>query len=197
MTSDVSTGGGRSLRRLFEELVWQHFYADMHLEEPTVAQYVSTLLADFARSDRLYAIQNEAGKRLDDLGEMLVESDPSSKASSFDRERAVRKHMGDYTLFMSGLFPESLGKSRNRLKVRVDGFLDFVQTGKESYAIVSSFDQFEYRDEAPLFRRLSEHFETCVMGLNLVKQDLENSQAELFSRKEGPFGLGEADPTAA
>jgi hypothetical protein len=197
MTSDVSTGGGRSLRRLFEELVWQHFYSDMHLEEPAVAQYVSTLLADFARSDRFYAVRNEAGKPLDDLGEMMVESDPMAKANSFDRERSVRKHMGDYSLFMSGLFPESLAKSRNRLKMRVDGFLDFVQTGKESYAIVSSFDQFEYRDEAPLFRRLSEHFETCVMGLNLVKQDLENFQAEVFRRKEGPLGLGEPDSSAA
>jgi len=187
MTSDVSTGGGRSLRQLFEESVWRHFYADMHLEEPAVAQYVSTLLADFARSDRLYAIQNEAGKRLDDLGEMLIESDPSSKASSFDRERAVRKHMGDYTLFMTGLFPESVGKSRSQRQIRLDGFLDFVQTGKESYAIVSSFDQFEYRDEAPLFRRLSEHFETCVMGLNLVKQDLENFQSELFSQRKAPL----------
>ncbi len=50
MTTDVRTDDGRSLRRLFEELVWRHFYADMHLEEPTVAQYVSTLLADFAEA---------------------------------------------------------------------------------------------------------------------------------------------------
>jgi hypothetical protein len=189
MTSDVRTGGGRSLRQLFEELVWRHFYADMHLEEPSVAQYVSALLADFARSDRLYSVQNEAGRPLDDLGEMLIESDPSLKANSFDRERAVRKHMGDYTLFMTGLFPESLAKSRKQ--IRLDGFLDFVQTGKESYAIVSSFDQFEYRDEAPLFRRLSEHFETCVMGLNLVKQDLQNFQAEHFAQMKGSLGIEE------
>lgn len=38
--------------------------------------------------------------------------------------------------------------------------------------------QLEYRDEAPLFRRLSENFELCVMGFNLVKQDLENLQRE-------------------
>ena len=182
MSSDVRSDGGRSLRRLFEELVWRHFYSDMHLEEPSVAHYVSALLADFARSDRLYAIQNEEEKGLDDLGEMLMESDPALKANSFDRERAVRKHMGDYSLFMTGLFPESLAKRRNRWQIRLDGLLDFVETGKKSYAIVSSFDQFEYRDEAPLFRRLSEHFETCVMGLNLVKQDLENFQEKPFAR---------------
>ncbi len=47
---------------------------------------------------------------------------------------------------------------------------------------MSSFDQFEYRDEAPLFRRLLENFELCVFGLNLVKQDLEEFQREYYGR---------------
>ena len=38
------------------------------------------------------------------------------------------------------------------------------------------------RGEAPLFRRLSENFELCVFGLNLVKQDLEEFQREYYSR---------------
>jgi len=45
---------------------------------------------------------------------------------------------------------------------------------------VSFFDQFEYRDEAPLFRRLSEAFELCVWGLNLVKRDLERYQQDYY-----------------
>src|SRR5207245_4775780 len=104
------------------------------------------------------------------------------EAPSFDRERAVRKHVGYYTLFMTGLFPESVAKSRQTKRPRLDAFVDFVQAGKESYAIVSSFDQFEYRDEAPLFRSLSENFETCVVGLNFVKQDLEEFQRERYCR---------------
>src|SRR2546429_6102266 len=50
--------------------------------------------------------------RSEDVGEMLIESNPMLEAPSFDRERAVRKHVGDYTLFMTGLFPESVAKSR-------------------------------------------------------------------------------------
>ncbi len=60
--------------------------------------------------------------------------------------------------------------------------MDFVRAGKESYAIVSSFNQSEYRNEAPLFRRLSDEFERCVFGLNLVKQDLETFQQEYYRR---------------
>jgi hypothetical protein len=57
-----------------------------------------------------------------------------------------------------------------------------VKAGKESYAIVSSFDQFEYREEAPLFRRLSESFELCVYGLHLVRRDLERFQQDTYRR---------------
>lgn len=180
MTPELGALGTRSLRRFFEDLVWKHFFADIRLEEPAVAHYVSNLLADFGHTDRLYRIQNSLGESLEDVGAMLVESNPLLEASSFDREREVRKHVGDYILFIAGLFPESLGRSRRKRQPRLDTLVDFVQAGKESYAIVSSFDQFEYRDEAPLFRRLSENFELCVFGLNLVKLDLEKFQCEYY-----------------
>jgi hypothetical protein len=139
-------------------------------------------MTDFVHVDNLYRIRNALGARLEDVGEMLIESNPLLGASSFDRERAVRKHVGDYTLFMAGLFPESVARTPRARRPSLDLFVDFIKAGKESYAIVSSFDQFEYRDEAPLFRRLSESFELCVLGLNLVKQDLEQLQQKHYGR---------------
>ena len=165
MFSELSSRGEHSLRQFVENLVWRHFTEDVRLEEPSITQYVSDLLSSFAHIKNLYQIRNAYGKQLDDVGEMLVESNPMLEATSFDRERAVRKHVGDYTLFMTGLFPESVAKSNQAKRRRLDAYIDFVQAGKESYAIVSSFDQFEYRGEAPLFRRLSENFELCVVGL--------------------------------
>jgi hypothetical protein len=182
MPGELSTGGTRSLRNFLGELVWRHFFEGVRLEEPQVATYVAALLVDFARTENVYRIRNALGKRLEDVGEMLVESNPLLDTGSFDREREVRKHVGDYTLFMSGLFPESVARSRRRQQPRLEAFVDFVQAGKESYAIVSSFNQFEYREEAPIFRRLSENFELCVVGLNLVKQELEEFQRESYQR---------------
>ena len=80
---------------------------------------------------------------------------------------------------------------RKRAFPRLDLLLDFVRAGRESYFIVSSFDQFEYREEAPVFRRPSETFELCVYGLNLVKQDLERSQADYYRRLASTL---DADP---
>ena len=105
MSLELSTGGTRSLRNFLGELVWRHFFEDVRLEEPQVATYVAAVLADFARTENLYRIRNAQGKRLEDVGEMLVGSNPLLEAASFDREREVRKHVGDFTLFMTGFSP--------------------------------------------------------------------------------------------
>jgi hypothetical protein len=55
-----------------------------------------------------------------------------------------------------------------------------MQAGKESYRVVASFDQFEFRSVAPMFRRLSERFELCVFGLNLVKAELAHNQRNWY-----------------
>ncbi len=169
-------GRDHPLRRLFGELVRRHFQDDAG-----IAEYISGILVDFVYVDHLYRIRNARGKRLEEVGEMLIESNPLLEARSFDRERAVRKHIGDYTLFLAGLFPEYVA-SLPRRGLRLDSMIDYVKAGKESYRIVSFFDQFEYRTEAPLFRRLSDSFEFRVYGLNLVKQDLEREQRERYER---------------
>lgn len=176
-------GRKHPLRTFFTQLVERRFFHDLHVQDARVAGYVSNLLTDFTHIENLYRVRTAQGRRLDDLGEMLLASDPLGPQGSFERERVVRKHIGDYTLFMSGLFPESVAAQRRRRAFpRLDVLLDFVRAGKESYAIVSSFDQFEYREEAPLFRRLSDSFELCVYGLNLVKQDLQRYQQDYYRR---------------
>jgi len=112
---------------------------------------------------------------------MLLESNPLLEAPSFDREREVRKHIGDFTLFFVGLFPEAVNRWRLR-RQRLDSLLDYVRTGKESYYIVSEFNLYEYKDAAPLFKKMAEQFELCVFGLNLVKRNLERMQQESYVR---------------
>ncbi len=53
------------------------------------------------------------------------------------------------------MFPESINRFRLR-RQRLESLIDFVHAGKESYFIVSQFDQMEYRKVAPLFGRLSQ-----------------------------------------
>jgi len=170
------------LRDLFVELVNRHYTDELGMRDPEVSSYVANMLAEFCELDQLFKLRNTAGKPLDDVGEMLLESDPVyGPAPSFDRERQVRKHIGDFTLFFTGMFPESINHFRMR-RQRVENFVDFMKAGKESYYIVSKFEFFEYAKVAPMFARLSEHFEQCVYGLNLVKNELAEMQHPIASR---------------
>jgi len=172
---DTMVSESNPLHQFFTAVV-EHNYEELGVHSVEVQVYVATLLTEFCEVENLYKIKSADGRRLADLGEMLLESDPVyGAASSFDRERQVRKHIGDYALFFTGMFPESLNARRLR-RSRVESLVDFVKAGKESYYIVSKFEHFEYAKVAPLFRRMSAEFETLVYGLNQVKNELEEMQ---------------------
>ena len=172
-------GPRHPLRKLFSELVQNSLIRTAQVDDPALAVYISGLLTDFTHVEHLYRIRDARGKRLEDVGEMLIASNPLLEGRSFIYEREVRKHIGDYTLFMTGLFPEHVAKLP-RKQTRVDAFIDYMKAGKESYGVVAAFNQFEFRDEAPLFGKLAEKFELCVFTLNQVKSELERMQQPQF-----------------
>ncbi len=170
------------LQKLFMEMVARHYAEEIGIRDPELVGYVAHLLTEFCDAEQLFRIRNLAGRPLTDVGEMLIESDPVfGPAPSFDRERQVRKHIGDYTLFCAGMFPESINHLRLR-RARVENFVEWIRAGKESYFIVSKFDCFEYTKVAPLFGKLSTQFEQCVYGLNCVKNELQELQHPIARR---------------
>jgi hypothetical protein len=172
------------LQQLFIEMVGRHYAHEIGLRDPQLVGYVAHLLAEFCDTEQLFKIRNAAHRPLADVGEMLMESDPVfGPAPSFDRERQVRKHIGDYTLFFTGMFPESINQFRLR-RQRLENFVDWMKAGKESYYIVSKFEYFEYAKVAPLFASLSQHFEQCVYGLNMVKNELQEMQHPIIRRTD-------------
>ena len=172
------------LQQLFIEMVGRHYAHEIGLRDPQLVGYVAHLLAEFCDTEQLFKIRNAADRPLADVGEMLMESDPVfGPAPSFDRERQVRKHIGDYTLFFTGMFPESINQFRLR-RQRLENLVDWMKAGKESYYIVSKFEYFEYAKVAPLFASLSQHFEQCVYGLNMVKNELQEMQHPIIRRTD-------------
>ena len=172
------------LQNLFHDLVGRHYAEEIGIRDPQVVAYVSHLLAEFCEADQLFKIRDAANRPLDDLGAMLLESDPVyGPAPSFDRERQVRKHIGDYALFFAGMFPESVNNIRLR-RHRLESLIDWMKAGKESYYIVSKFEDFEYVKVAPLFASLARNFERCVHGLNLVKNELQEMQHPIARRTD-------------
>jgi hypothetical protein len=159
------------IRELFCSLVERTFYRRLGLGEPELSRYVANVLVDYTHRDQIFRLRDAQGKPLEEVAEMLVEGDVSLNATSFDREREVHKHIGDFTLFWTGIYPEMLRYLR--ASSRRDHLIDYVEQGRKSYHIASTFQFGQYAEEAPVLRRLSDDFEVCMYGLNLVREEMD------------------------
>lgn len=165
------------LRRLFGALTEKSFAEHLGWPDVNVTAYLSNLLVDFTRTDQLYKIRNQQGQPVDTVLDLLYESEVMLEAQSLDRERDVHRHVGDFTLFMAGLFPEYLRRLKSAgLIYHKDFLVDYVKTGKRSYDIVAKIGRDAVDGDPPLFRKLSENFELCVTGLGFVRSDLDRMQ---------------------
>jgi len=172
--------------RLLAELTQRNFSVHLGWPDTEVIGYVTDVLVDFVHVDRLYRIRDARGRRVEEVTGMLVEGDILHRADSLERECTVHKHIGDYTLFMAGVFPEFVRRLRaSKLLISADAFLDYVQVGKRSYRIVSEFPSDFPGRPSPLFRKLSENFELCVYGLGYVRADLDRLRDPSFRLVKG------------
>ena len=170
------------LRRLFNALTERSFAETLGWPDLNITQYVSNLLVEFTHTDHVYKIRNAQGARLDTILDLLYESEVLLEADSLEREREVHQHIGDFTLFMAGLFPEYLRRLKTAgLIYHKDFLVDYVKTGKRSYGMVAEYHG-EAGDQSPLFRKLSENFELCVAGLGFVRHDLDRLQDPTYRK---------------
>ena len=171
------------LRELFGALTEKSFTEHLGWPDLNVTSYVSNLLVDFTHTDQVYKIKNQHTKPVDTVMDLLFESEVLLGAESMDRERAVHRHIGDFTLFMAGLFPEYLRRLKSAgLIYHKDFLVDYVKTGKRSYGIVADIGRDDAEADPPLFRKLSENFELCVTGLGFVRSDLDRMQDPGYRR---------------
>src|SRR5579863_2716826 len=127
------------LESFFLQAVRESYEGKLGLHDPDVIAYVSRVLCDFSEADSLFKVRDSAGHPKDELDAMALAADPvNGTAPSFDAERAMRKYIGDYALFVAGMFPEALNSDRH-IRHRTPSFPELIHAGKESYFIVSQF----------------------------------------------------------
>jgi hypothetical protein len=160
------------LRRFFAGTAEHTFLEIAGVGDPRLIDYLSALLARFIHIDAFYRLSTVHGKRLEEVADMMLEAE--SLPAEGRTRREVYRHIGDYTLFWTGVYPEALNRLRSVL--RKDHFIDYCEQGKRSYYIASTFAEEPYREEAPVLRRLSDEFELCAYGLNQVRREWERSQ---------------------
>lgn len=149
---------GHPIRALFQKLT-ERGMGQLNFHDRDTIQYITNLLTDFVRIDNMYRIKDESGNRVDYLFDILAQA---SRAMSPPLRREYYRHLGDLALFNLGLFPESLTYGHRTVSPDY-----YAAAGRRSYTIVADMDS-SPRSTA-VYRRLSQQFEQCVVGLNWVK----------------------------
>jgi len=157
------------LRRLFAGLTEQTFIDTLGLGDPPLIDYLSELLSRFIHMDDIFRLRSVRGRRLEEVVDMVIEAEALPAEGRTRRE--FHRHIGDFALFWTGVYPEALRHLRSVLSK--DHFVDYCEQGKRSYYIASTFEEENYRVQAPVLRRLSQEFELCAYGLNRIRHEWE------------------------
>jgi len=166
------------LRRFFSGVTEYAFQARLGVADPPLVDYLSELLARFVRADNIYSVRSVRGSRLTQVADMLAEA----QARQGPAKRKVHRHIGDFILFWTGVYPEIA--ERMRREGTRDSLLDYHAQGKKAYYIASTIaadrDASAREEPAPseVLKRLSDQFDLCVYGLSEVRRQWEERDGD-------------------
>jgi hypothetical protein len=153
------------LSRFFER-VTQAAFGDLALDDARAAGYLTDLLTRYARAEALRAVDALPGRPLPTVADALLEIqavwDWRDPRFAPQQERAVRRHIGDYTLFMLGLFREHVE--------RLDVVTYYETEGRRAYRFLAELGRADGDADAALFARLASGFERYAGALAYMRR---------------------------
>lgn len=155
------------LRRFFTGLAECAFQTRLGVADPPLVDYLAALLTDFVRCDRIFRLRKLSGDRLEEVAEMLLEA----QQRVGDARREVHRHVGDFTLFWTGVYPEALDRLQG--ESRKDRLVNYTAQGKRAYYIASTMRTDQNAQECDVLERISLQFELCAFGLNEIRREWE------------------------
>ncbi len=160
-------------RRFFHGLA-DRALTQSSLRDRDIHRYLSDLLIEFMAIESLYKIRDEAGARVEylvDMMRLVAELPPRQRKAHY-------KHIGDYSLFVLGMFPESLSRGKRMIPLSY-----YADTGRRGYWAASELEA----DAActVVYRKLADQFEPCVTSLQWVRQYTSDPFYQFMFRQFG------------
>lgn len=133
---------------------------------PGAVEYLSDMLVRYCRTSQLFR-KNHAGEVMTALADMMLEAQGyrghggMETFRPFEEARLVR-HLGDYALFMAGLFREYVERRAGRRL--------YIEVGQRAYMQVAGFEAPLDPHRSQVFAELGDAFELCVTGLSRLRR---------------------------
>ncbi|MEO1616251.1 MAG: hypothetical protein AAFV88_10405 [Planctomycetota bacterium] len=157
--------GASAIERFFRGISEFIFHSKLGVADVQLVDYVGDLMLRFVRVDSLYSLRQSDGMRARHILEMVSEAERRIGLA----KREVYRHVGDFTLFWSGMYPESLGESSSSSR-SAGRLVNYCHQGKRAYAKAAEIEGGEDRPPSELIHRMSEHFEMCAYGLREIRR---------------------------
>ncbi len=131
-----------------------------------VADYVAAIVLNFAIHDRAHRIAMTDDERYDAIVKLCEDLDDPDARRSF----LVRTHLGNYALWLSGIFPDYIEQRRWR---RGGPDLEYYeQMGRRGFELAADHRLAEAHGMAGLYSSVAEHFGMLRTALNTVSDTL-------------------------
>lgn len=150
-----------SIRSFFSNLINMSFLDLGKEKDRDTAHYLTEMLTEFARAESLYKLSDAEGRKLHTIVDMLIESQKAPSGNS-EYQREVRKYVGDFSLFMSGIFRDYVSRG---------SYLSYyMNEGMKSYSLVSRLDLERGEGDPIMFSKLSREFEFYSGALDYMRK---------------------------
>jgi hypothetical protein len=135
------------------------------IDDRNLADYVASLLEKFSRVRQMRApVQSLETPYLSDLLLAL------KSASSF-QTFLIRAHIGNYALFISGIFYENIETRHQR---GAPSFSFYEEIGRANFRAIATHDVARRYELDGLFEKLAAHFHECRLALNRLADEFVN-----------------------
>ena len=145
---------------LYFYILVRNVFRGSGLVERQLADYVAEVLAEFSQMHRTRRRVDGQSRPTDYFVDMLAALKTADDITSF----FIRAHMGNYSLFLSGVFPDHI-----RMRSERRGAPDiryYEEIGRSSFRAASDHRLARKYDVADIFTTLSERFQTTRKALN-------------------------------
>lgn len=172
-----SSQGACASYPLFSYVVVRHALQSVGESDRVLADYVSSILLHFGLQQRANRVADSDDEYYDTLAELLAAVDGPDAQRAF----LVRAHLGNYALWLSGMFPEFIAGRHHR---RGAPDLDyFEEVGRRGYQLAADHRLATEHGLTGLYSAAAERFPLLRIALNRV------SDRTLFANRYSPERL--------
>jgi hypothetical protein len=149
---------------LFLYVLVRHALREAAIDDRDLADYLAAMLLDFGRRDRAWRVDWNDDQRHRYLVDILMDLE----ASNGPRRFKVMVHLGNYALWLAGLFPDYIA-ARHLRKAGPDlGYYDAL--GSRGFGLASDHELADEFGLDGVFRSAAERFPSVRTALNGVSE---------------------------